>query len=101
MALVGILIGDLAHQLRQPVENVSPDLKQVSPHCYASSPVRREITNGDSTTLRSRAPLRIPYQSRSESISTMATKTIKTPQTAASRRALKIRACVWLMAVPA
>src|SRR5580704_11987816 len=57
---------------------------------HPRSSANRVRTNGDSFTLTSLAPLRIPHHCRADSISTSVTITISIPVTAASSRLLKI-----------
>src|SRR5579864_4036402 len=61
---------------------------------HAFSSARCVIMNGDSFTRASSLPVRTPIHLRTDSISTMATITIRTVVTAASRRLLKISRAV-------
>ena len=63
MARIGVLVADFAEEFHHTRGNFPNSLHPIS------SVLRREITNRDSTTFRAA----VPYQSRNESTSTIAT----------------------------
>src|SRR5262245_15211776 len=77
MTLIGILIGQFLHQ---PYNNFPEGSKRA----HTSSGRRRVVTNGDSITLLSRVPRRMPLQRIRESTRIAVTKTRNTPHTIAS-----------------
>src|SRR5437868_2130243 len=92
-ASIGGFVKDLAQGRDQ-------DSQGASRRHHALSSVRRVMTNGVSLARASLRPLMTPTHWRADSISTSVTITRRSPVTAASRRLLKIRRAVALVAGP-
>ena len=87
---VRVFVADFAEQIKEEVSDTAQN-------SHISSARNWDGTNGASETCVSLVPRRMPYQTRKESAKIIATSSNKAPHTAASRRALKIKA--WVAAV--